>query len=280
VIKRTWKKGDKVSLQLPMEIKKMVSADSVKANKNRFALQRGPLVYCLEGPDNKDSSVLNIVVDKNAPVFASHNDQFLGGVTSLKMKGYGTKRQLNSDALVKADQDVVAIPYFAWANRGATEMQVWIPDDLSASWPKPAPTIASKSKVTSSVENLRMLRAVNNQYDPADSKDASASYLHWWPKKGTTEWVQYDFDSTYTVSSSSVYWFDDSPWGGCRIPAGWKISYLKDGKWEAVKNASPYTITKDHYDNIKFEPVTTTALRLEVQLPAEHAAGIHEWIVK
>lgn len=280
VIKRNWKNGDQVSLQLPMEIKKMVAADSVKANKNRFALQRGPLVYCLEGPDNKDSSVLNIVVDKKVPVFAAYDKDALGGVTRLKMKGYSTKRQVNSDALLKSEQEVIAIPYYAWANRGVTEMQVWIPYDQSASWPKPAPTIASKSKVTGSIDNPRMLMAINNQYEPLDSKDPAGSYLHWWPKKATTEWVQYDFDSSYTISSSGVYWFDDSPWGGCRIPASWKLLYLKDGQWLPVKNASPYTITKDQYDRVKFDPVTTTALRLELQLPAEHAAGIHEWIVQ
>jgi hypothetical protein len=126
-----------------------------------------------------------------------------------------------------------------------------------------------------------MYRSVNDQYEPADSKDPSASYLHWWPKKNTTEWVQYDFDSSYTVSQSIVYWFDDSPWGGCRIPASWKIYYrTTSGEWAPVKNTSAYEIEKDKYSTVKFEPVTTTTLKLEVQLPAEFATGIHEWIVK
>jgi hypothetical protein len=77
-----------------------------------------------------------------------------------------------------------------------------------------------------------------------------------------------------------VYWFDDRPWGGCRIPASWKLYYKKDGEWIPVKDISPYTVSKDQYDTIKFEPVTTTAMRLEVQLPVEFATGIHEWIVK
>jgi uncharacterized protein len=280
VINRLWNKGDKILLELPMDIEKVAAIDSVLADRNRFALQRGPVVYCLEGPDNKDAAVMNIVVDKNAVVRASYKPSLLNGVTVLEMKGHSTKRQLNSDKLIESEQQVTAIPYYAWANRGPSEMEVWIPYVASAARPKPAPTIASKSKASSSINSPRMLRALNDQYDPQDSKDGSASYLHWWPKKNTTEWVQYDFDSTYTVSESRVYWFDDGPWGGCRTPVSWKLYYKKDGEWLPVKNSSSYPIIKDSYNSVKFEPVTTSAMKLEVQLPADYATGIHEWSIK
>jgi hypothetical protein len=280
VINRVWNNGDKIQLDLPMDNEKIIASDSIAADRSRFALQRGPVVYCLEGPDNMDAAVMNIVVDKNAPVNASYKPSLLNGVTVLEMKGRSTKRQLNSDKLIESQQTVTAIPYYAWANRGPSEMEVWIPFVASAARPKPAPTIASKSKADGSVNNQRMLRALNDQYDPQDSKDGSASYLHWWPKKNTTEWVQYDFDSSYTVSESRVYWFDDGPWGGCRIPVSWKLYYRKDGQWVPVKNQSSYEISKDKFNSVKFEPVTTTAMKLEVQLPADYATGIHEWSIK
>ncbi|MEJ0101683.1 MAG: glycoside hydrolase family 127 protein [Bacteroidota bacterium] len=280
VINRIWNRGDKISLDLPMDIKKVIANENVQADKSRFALQMGPVVYCLEGPDNKDSAVMNIVVDKNAPVAAVYKENMLNGVMTLEMKGSSAKRQSNSDEIIKSEQEVMAIPYYSWANRGPGEMEVWIPYDAAVAKPKPAPSIASKSKVSSSAKNPRMLRALNDQYDPQDSKDASASYLHWWPKKSTIEWVQYDFDSAYTVSESNVYWFDDGPWGGCRIPLSWKLYYKKEGEWVPVKNSSSYEIAKDKYNTVKFEPVTTTAMKLEVQLPAEYAAGVHEWRVK
>ena len=279
VIDRVWKKGDRIRLSLPMPVRKLVATDSVKADHSRFALQRGPIVYCLEGPDNADAAVMNIVVDTTAPIETRFQPQLLNGVMTLQMPGRSTKRQVNSDQLIQASQPVTAIPYYAWANRGPSEMEVWIPYEASAARPKPAPTIASKSRVSASIENKRMYRALNDQYEPQDSKDASASFLHWWPKKNTTEWVQYDFDSSYTVSSSRVYWFDDGPFGGCRIPAAWKIYYLRDGAWLPVEATTPYTITKDAYDAVHFKPVTTRALKLEVQLPADNATGIHEWIV-
>ncbi|AYL94928.1 glycoside hydrolase family 127 protein [Mucilaginibacter celer] len=280
VIKRTWKKGDKVTLDLPMETEKVLANNNIKDDRGRFAFQRGPVVYCLEGPDNRDSLVQNIMVDKNAMAAANYQANLLNGVDVISAEGKSTKRQLNSDALIETDQQVKAIPYYAWANRGPSEMTVWIPYEASAARPKPAPTIASTSKVTSSVKNKRMYNAIKDQYEPADSKDTNYPYLHWWPAHNTSEFVQYDFDAAHTVSESKVYWYDDGPWGGCRIPASYKILYLKDGQWVPVKNTTPYAVSKDAFNTVSFEPVTTTALKLEVQLPVDNSTGIHEWVVK
>lgn len=280
VLDRNWKKGDKVVLDLPMEIKRVLANDKVQDDKNRFALQRGPIMYCLEGPDNNDAVVMNIVVKKDEPVKAVYKADLLNGVMTLQMKGASAKRQLNSDELIKTEQNVVAIPYYSWANRGPGEMEVWIPFEESAAKPTPAPTIASKSKVSGSIRNVRMLKGLNDQYDPKNSQDASATYLHWWPKKNTEEYVQYDFDEEHTVSQSSVYWFDDAPFGGCRIPASWKLFYKDGDQWLPVKNKEAYEISKDKYNAIHFEPVTTKALKLVIQQPVDHSTGLHEWNVK
>jgi len=280
VIDRSWKQGDKVSLSFPMSVQKIIANDQVVADKKRFALERGPIMYCLEGPDNKDATVQNIVVDKNATVAAVYKPDFLNGVTVLQMEGSSSSRQLNSDALITSKQTVTAIPYYAWANRGPSEMAVWIPYEASAARPKPAPTIASKATVSASIKNKRMFMALNDQYDPVDAHDNSALYLHWWPMHDTLAWVQYDFDQAYTISGSKVYWYDDGPFGGCRIPASWKLYYRKGDTWEPVVNKTPYEIAKDKYNSVTFEPVTTTALRLEVQLPKDNSSGIHEWSVQ
>ncbi|MFB9843070.1 glycoside hydrolase family 127 protein [Mucilaginibacter ginsenosidivorans] len=280
VLERKWKKGDRITMNLPMPTQKVMANAQVKDDRDRFAFERGPIVYCLEGPDNKDSLVQNITIDKSAIVNAAFKPDMLNGVEVITTEGKSTRRQLNTDVLLETNQKVTAIPYYAWANRGPSEMTVWIPYEASAARPQPAPTIASTSKVTASVKNTRMWKALNDQYDPEDSKDASAPYLHWWPKQNTTEFVQYDFDREHTVSESKVYWFDDGPWGGCRIPASYKVYYKKGDEWIPVKNTIPYEIAKDKYNVLTFEPVTTTALKLEVQLPADNSAGIHEWAVK
>ncbi|MET0463283.1 MAG: glycoside hydrolase family 127 protein [Chitinophagaceae bacterium] len=280
VINRTWKKGDKISFELPMDVQKLSANSNVQADKNRFALQRGPIVYCLEGADNKDAVVMNVVVDKNAPIETVYKPQLLNGVMTLNMKGTSTRRQLNSAELLRTTQEVTAIPYYSWANRGPGEMQVWIPFEESAARPMPAPTIASRSKVSASIKNARMLKGLNDQYDPQDSRDASAVYLHWWPKKNTLEYVQYDFESAETVSETSVYWFDDAPFGGCRIPASWKVLYKKGEEWVPVTVITADPIAKDKYNTIRFEAVKTTGLKIEIQQPVEHSTGLHEWIVK
>jgi hypothetical protein len=263
-----------------MDIIRVKANEQVKADKDRFALQRGPIVYCLEGPDNKDSTVMNIVVDATAPVTASFQPALLNGIMTLQMDGYSTRRQLDKEGLLKSTQKVTAIPYYSWANRGAGEMEVWIPSNESAAQPKPAATIASRSKVTASINNSRMLRSINDQYEPQDSKDASAGFVHWWPKKNTVEWIQYDFDAVRTVSESTVYWFDDAPFGGCRIPLRWKLLYKEGEQWLPVKVIHTDPISKDGYNKMRFEPVKTSAMKIEIQLPVEHASGIHEWSVK
>ncbi|TDX01258.1 glycoside hydrolase family 127 protein [Dinghuibacter silviterrae] len=272
VLDRTWKPGDEVNILLPMPVQKVLASEKVADDQGRFAFQKGPVVYCLEGPDNRDSVVRNLFVDTGAAVSVSYAKTVLGGIDELTVQGVALKR---SSADVPAT--VTAIPYYAWANRGASEMTVWVPYERSAAVPEPFPTIASTSKVRSSIGSPRMLRSINDQYDPKNSNDHSMPYFHWWPRKNDTQWVEYDFKGTDTVSSSAVYWFDDGPWGGCRIPASWQLLYLKDGNWVPVHNTSPYEVAKDRYCRVSFDPVVTTAMRMVVQLPVDNSSGIHEW---
>ncbi|MES2005871.1 MAG: beta-L-arabinofuranosidase domain-containing protein [Bacteroidota bacterium] len=280
VFNRAWSKGDTVEMDLPMEVEKVLANEKVKDDQGRFAFQKGPLVYCLEGPDNKDGSVQNIVMGQQTVVKEDYEKQLLNGVLVLTGPASATRRQVDNSSLIKTDLQAKAIPYYAWSNRGPSEMVVWIPYEESAARPKPAATIASKSKVSASINNQRMLTALNDQFEPANSEDKSGLYLHWWPKKDTDEWIQYDFDSEQTVSESSVYWYDDGPFGGCRIPASWRLLYKDGDNWVPVKNLTPYELVKDKYDVVKFEPVKTKSLRMEIRLPKNYATGVHEWIVK
>ena len=141
----------------------------------------GPMVYCLEGPDNVDNMVMNILVDKNIAVSQEFKPELLNGIMVLKMQGKSYKEVENNTALAETSQEVTAIPYFAWANRGPSEMQVWVPYETSAVRAKVLPTIASKSRVSSSAVNKKMERSVNDQYYAADEGDDGSTYLHWWP---------------------------------------------------------------------------------------------------
>ena len=279
VISRQWKKGDQLTIDLPMPVREIIANASVKDDNGKVALQRGPLVYCAEWPDNKDGHVLNLYMNPENSYKTEYVSNLLNGVTVIRTIINGTSR-LENHTVKEAKQPFTAIPYFAWANRGAGEMAVWIADLKTSAKPLPYPTIASKSKISGSLEN-KALTALNDQVEPLNSNDQSCFYFHWWPQKGSTEWVQYDFSKQEKVSSAKVYWFDDGPWGGCRVPQYWKLFFKTDsGLWQPVKNLDNYGLAKDQYNDVKFEPVETSALKLEVQLSENNSAGIYEWSVK
>jgi DUF1680 family protein len=125
VLTRTWKKGDVVEMELPMDIRRVVANDKVADDKGKVALQRGPLLYCAEWPDNK-GMVSNIVLPDNVQLTSEHKPDMLNGVTILK--GEVSAIHVNSDTDVSSGrQPFVAIPYYAWAHRGKGEMIVWFP---------------------------------------------------------------------------------------------------------------------------------------------------------
>lgn len=279
VIARKWKEGDIIEMKIPMPVRKVVADERVAADRKKFAVQRGPVIFCAEWPDNDNGSVLNLVV-KNDVVFSTEfMPSLLGGTQVIKTVGSPSKRTLGGNIDLLDEQQVTLIPYALWNNRGAGQMMVWLPAEAEVSKPLPAPTLAFTSKVSSS-KTTRDLIAVNDQQEPSSSNDRSVPYYHWWPNKNQWEFIQYDFDRIRTISKSKVYWFDDGPDGGCRIPDEWEILTLQDNVWEPVTNRNSYKITKDGWDSLSFEPVRTRSVKIKVKLDKDFSTGIYEWIVE
>jgi DUF1680 family protein len=274
---RTWRRGDTIELTLPMRPRRVVADERVAADRGRVALQRGPLVYCLEWPDNASGHVRSMMLSDSSALAAEFKPDLLGGVTVIRGRASSLAFD-EQDKVVSTEQDFLAIPYYAWANRGPGEMLVWIPRSLASARPLPRATVASTSKV--SVSGGRNPRAINDQAEPLSSEDPSNTYFHWWPKKGTTEWVEYAFGGPKTVSEVEVYWFDDTGHGECRVPSSWRVLYKEGDAWKPVEDAQGYGVEKDRYNRVGFKPVSTTALRLEVTLQGSWSAGIQEWKVK
>ena len=126
MIDTEWKKDDVIKLVLPMEIKKVVASDSVKENIGKVALERGPLVFCLEHPDN-NGKAMNIILPDNSTSTAEFNADLLGGIMSLQCDAMIIRPSSDGSSLETVKEKVTAIPYFTWANRGEGQMQVWIP---------------------------------------------------------------------------------------------------------------------------------------------------------
>ena len=194
-----------------------------------------------------------------------------GGIGSRAQgEGFGPNYELNNHTAYCE----------TWAHRGNGEMTVWLPTDLSATRPAMPPTVASESKVSAS-HNVKSISAINDGLLPKDENDRSIPYYHWWPKQGTTEWISYDFGSPKSVSSSTIYWFDDAPWGGCRVPKSWKIYYKNaNNEWTPVENLNAYGVEKGTGNEVRFKKITTQELKLEVKLPEKNASGLYEWEVE
>ena len=282
-ITREWKAGETVDLHLPMPVRRVLANEKVAADRGHVALQRGPIVYCAEGVDSPDKHVRNLVLDDSQKLKAEFEPALLNGVEVIR--GMAQAYRYEPDGkLAHTSEGFTAIPYYAWANRGADQMEVWIAENAASTHPTPVPTIASKSKVTVSgqteaANGNRSPHMVADQEEPTSSADASSEY-NWWPKKGTTEWVQYDFDGEHKVSSADVYWFAEKQHGGVALPVSWRILYLSGSEWKPVEAGGAYSVTPDQYNHVAFQPVTTKALRLELTLQKEKSAGISEWKVQ
>ncbi len=277
-IDRRWKKGDKVDIHFDMEPRTVKANHKVEADRGRIAIERGPIVYCAEWPDN-DFDVLSVFMNLNPKFEVEKKPDLLYGINQLKTNAQVLSYD-DSGRLTTKDVLLTLIPYYAWAHRGQGSMAVWLPQELSASRPTMPATLASESKISASHE-VSYISSINDRLVPKDENDRSMPYYHWWPKQGTTEWIIYEFPEEATVSYSTVYWFDDAPWGGCRVPQSWKI-YYKDasGNWNPVTGTDKYGIEKGTGNTVNFDPVKTKAVKLEVVQPTEYSSGLFEWEIK
>ena len=116
VLRRTWTDGDVVTLELPMPVRRVLAHERVAEDRGKVALERGPLVYCVEGFDN-DGSALDLVVPERARIEVEHLRDLLGGVTVLRLSG---------EDRAGRPRRIMAIPYYAWSHRGTGEMAVWL----------------------------------------------------------------------------------------------------------------------------------------------------------
>jgi hypothetical protein len=265
----------------------MVAQPNVVTNRGRVAIQRGPLVYCFEQVDNEvPISQIRLARDPefreevlNAPEYR------LNGIVVLKCK--------NADG-----RELTAIPYYAWDHREPGAMAVWVRQEglprnrtdnyhgdqfllymeLRSDMLRPDCELADEveTEVTASFcHSNDALEAVIDGLEPKHSNDHDISRMTFWDHRGTKEWIELDFGKLRKVSQSSVYWFDDTGRGECRIPKSWTLSYRSGTEWKALKTVD--APKKDAYDGVEFDAVETTGLRLDIQLQRGFSGGILEW---
>ncbi|MDY4528973.1 MAG: glycoside hydrolase family 127 protein, partial [Parabacteroides sp.] len=277
-IRRDWKKGDRVEIHFDMEPRLVKASQKVEADRGRVAVEKGPVVYCAEWPDN-DFSVLSVLMNQKPQLTVKSCPDLLYGLDQIQTSAQALSYD-KQGRLTTRDVTLTLIPYYAWAHRGSGEMAVWLPQEMNATRPTPQPTLASEATVSAS-HQVKSLRAVKDGLSPKDENDRTVPYYSLWPEKNSTQWVVYDLAAPATVSRAMVYWFDDAPWGDCRVPQSWKL-YYKDaaGQWQPVVAKTAYGLLKGELNEVSFEPVKTSALKLEMQLQTEYSSGLFEWKVE
>ncbi len=313
-IARNWKQSDTVELKLPMELAIRTWAD----NHNSVSVDRGPLTYSLKiredyvnsggtelwpsweiYPESPWNYGLILNPDKPTASFKVIRKDWPGNDMPFTHDGcpielIATGQRipqwhedplglvgLLQDSPVKSDEPIelirlipmgaarLRIASFPVIGKGA-EAKEWTASPRPMAWRATASHCYANDSVNAMKDGLI----------PANSNDQSIPRMTFWPKKGTTEWVQYDLGDEKAISSVSVYWFDDRPAGGCAVPATWKVLYQKGDQWQEVSNPTVYARRKDIFNKVKFDAIKTTALRLEIELQKELSGGILEWTIE
>jgi hypothetical protein len=117
---RLWKNGDVVNIDFPMDTRRVVADQRVKAARGRVAVERGPIVFCAEWPDIDGERATGLLLDVKSELSASRDAGLFGGVTVVHAQARSIARPTSHVAAVNL------IPYYLWANRGAGEMSVWL----------------------------------------------------------------------------------------------------------------------------------------------------------
>jgi hypothetical protein len=311
VMEREWHDGDSVELRLPMNIR----TRKWTGNKDSISVDRGPLTYSLKigeryvragGTDAWPAFEVHpttawnygLVPDGEIRVvrrpFPKDGQPFTPDATPVELRAPARKIegwQLDQRGLIDQLQPSPArtsapVETVTLVPMGAARLRISAFPTVSTSpdaheWT--APTVAKPAYPASSshiFEGDTHDGLSDGILPRAGSADETIPRFTWWDHKGTTEWVQYDFPATRKVSEAEVFWFDDRPGGGCRVPESWRLLAWIDGKWQPVQASGPYGTDRDRPNAVHFETVTTNRLRLEAKLQPGFSAGILEWRIR
>lgn len=134
-IARKWKKGDVVEVHFDMLPRIVKANPKVEADRGRVAVERGPIVYCAEWPDNR-FNVHSVLLNQHPQFKVTEKPELLYGINQLKTDAQALSYDM-AGKLVAKDVELTLIPYYAWAHRGEGDMEVWLPIDVSATSTQP-----------------------------------------------------------------------------------------------------------------------------------------------
>ncbi len=134
-LERKWKMGDRIDLELPMPVRTVKADPRIADDVGKFAVQRGPVIFCAEWPDNNTGNILNLFVEPGASFTTEFVPGLLEGTQVIKTSGVQTMKGRDGGVEILEKEPVTLIPYALWNNRGPGQMMVWIPSSASSSKP-------------------------------------------------------------------------------------------------------------------------------------------------
>jgi len=280
-IDRKWLRGDKVELHLPMPLRCNDAIDKVKANRNRLAMTRGPLVYCAEQADNDNEKVQRFYItepcDRQQVVMEVVEEGLLRGISVASVPG----REVTDDGTRAAT--IKMIPYYAWNNRGEDSMIIWMPrtEELAAE--------SMISNLLTQTQYGEVLASHTNEGDavaavvdgilPKSSSDQTPPRWTSLPFKNRRQDISFTFPATRKVRSVSVYWCEDRS-NDIRTPRRWWIDYKKgESDWQRMKKyvTDFYGLEKSTFNFVRPEAtLSCDAIRVSVLPQVGYCMGIHE----
>jgi hypothetical protein len=293
---RSWRRGDRLELVLPMHAATRVWDD----NHDSVSVERGPLSYSL-------------AIDERYERIGGTDEWPELSVYPETPWNYGLLAGAQID-VVRRDPTPEANPFTAEGvplalTTKARRIPQWETDTedvVGLLQPSPArsaqpvetvtlipmgaarlritsfPQVSARGKdwiyrtriTASHVNDGDSLEAPDSGRVPASSADTSIPRFTWWDRRGTTEWIQYDLRTIRELSSVSAYWYDDTGSGQCRVPASWRVLWLDGSTWRPVENTTPYAVSPDHLNTTTFTPVQAQHIRVEAELRPTFSGGL------
>ncbi|MBM4023920.1 MAG: transcriptional initiation protein Tat [Planctomycetes bacterium] len=308
VVERTWSNGDKLELELPMEI----ATTQWSRNRNTVSVHRGPLTYSLrigerwerkEGTDKwpgfevypttawnygllvdlKSPAASFEVVRKPGPLAAQ---PFTVDAAPIVLRAKGKRipewKQESNGLVAEVQQspvrstapveEITLIPMGCARLRIASFPQIGEGPDARV-WQDSLPII-----LYSNASHFEQPTAINDGVLPRNSDDPDTPRFTWDGRRGMLEWVEYQYGVPRRFSATEVYWAEDkSPRAPCHLPEFWEVQWWDGSRWHAVSRTSEYETRADGLSRVSFQPVETKRVRLRVQTQERFAAGIYEW---
>ena len=134
-IDRKWKKNDVVEIHFDMLPRLVKANEKVAADRGRVAVERGPVVYCAEWPDN-DFNVHTLLMNRRPELRVVERPELLYGLNQIVTDAQALSYDKAGKLAVK-DVKLTLIPYYAWAHRGEGDMEVWLPMEVNATSAQP-----------------------------------------------------------------------------------------------------------------------------------------------